>query len=103
MTMFNSVKKHIIIPITIIPTIINGAGDKTDGASIATYCYPVGKVTKVLNVLGVEVLSNMHFYMFGSEVVNMTDRLLFNTKQYNIQTIETFYKDAIIDILVVYV
>lgn len=101
--MFNSVKKHIIIPITIVPTTTNGAGDKTDGVSIATYCYPVGKVTKVLNALGVEVLSNMHFYMFGSEIVNMTDMLLFNTKQYNIQTIETFYINTTIDILVVYV
>ena len=101
--MYKSLKKWLNIPVQLLPFIkYDGAGDKEYGQAVDTKCYIEGKVTKVVNAAGNEVISQRQFYFDGSESIKVSDALIFEGKEQLIQAISPFYDKGVIDIWVVY-
>lgn len=101
--MYSSVKKFVNVPMQIKPFVsYDGAGDASYGQAISTLCYPCGKVTKVTNKDGVEVISTLILYVDG-EPVSISDSIIFNGTEHTIHAIAPFYRNGVVDLQAVYV
>jgi hypothetical protein len=102
--MFKSLKNMCNIPIIIKPF------DKRDGANNRLYkpdinalCYAEGKILKVVNNSGIEVVSQKQLYMANDLVtVGINDTVIFEGKEYPVKALGPYYDKGAIDIQVVY-
>lgn len=104
MIMYKSLKGWLNVPISILSFIkLDGAGDKEYSPPVATKCYLEGKVVKIVNLAGQEVISKLQFYLDGNETIKTTDIIVFNNANLVIQAINPFYDEkGNVDIWVVY-
>lgn len=101
--MYASLKPWINVPYTILPFVKrNGAGTKQYGEPVDSKCYPVGDVKLVTNDEGAEVTSTTQLYVPGTEAIKVTDAVIFEGSERSIVRINTFYRDGVPDIKVVY-
>lgn len=101
--MYNSIKPWIDVPVQYRPFIKrNGAGTKQFDATVSAKCYPVGDVKLVTTADGSEVTSTTQLYMHGEEPIKVTDSVIFEGEERPILRINSFYRDGVVDIKVVY-
>lgn len=101
--MYASLKPWINVPYTIRPFIkYNGAGTKQYGDSISSLCYPVGDVKRVVDASGAEVTSTTQLYVPGTEVIKVTDSVIFSDEERPILRITDYYRNGVVDVRVVY-
>ena len=102
--MFNSIKEWINVPFVYKPFIKrNGAGTKTYSADVSSLCYPVGDVKTVVDYEGAEVTSMTTLYVDGNEPIGYNDSIVFEGFERRILRINTFYRNGVPDIKVVYI
>lgn len=102
--MLKDLKAWLTIPIRQLPFIrYDGAGDKLFGDEIERLCYMEGKITKVTNAAGNEVISMRKIYLDGNCSIHENDELIINGKSYPVQAVEpVFDVDGSVSVLVVY-
>lgn len=101
--MYASLKSWINVPYQVKPFVKrNGAGTKEFGDTIDSLCYPVGDVKLVTNTSGAEVTSTTQLYVPGTEVIKVTDEVIFNGEVRPIQRITDYYRCGVVDLRVVY-
>ena len=101
--MYNSLKSWINLPVTIKPFIKrSGTGSKVFGEPVETLCYAEGDVKVVKNELGEEVVSKSQLYFAGSQALSAQDSILFEGTESSIISINTFYRNGVPDLKVVY-
>lgn len=101
--MYESLKKWINIPVTIKPFIKrSGTGSKIFGDALDALCYAEGSIKVVKNELGEEVVSNSQLYFDGSQDISVQDNVIFEGTEKHIISVNTFYRNGVPDIKVVY-
>ena len=101
--MYGSLKAWINVPYQFRPFIKrNGAGTKQYGDTIDSLCYPVGDVKLVTDSAGAEVVSTTQLYVPGTEAIKLLDAVIFNGEERPILRVNTFYRNGVEDIKVVY-
>lgn len=101
--MYDSIKPWINVPFTIRPFVKrNGAGSKVFDADVAAKCYPESDVKLIVDNAGAEAVSTTQLYVEGSLTIKVTDEVTFENETRPIQRINTFYRNGIPDIKVVY-
>lgn len=101
--MYASVKEWLNAPIELLPFIRrDGAGDKVLGQPMRVECYRVDEIKVVRNTQGIEVTSNSHIYLDGTQSISILDNIMLDGVETPIQAISTFYRNGVPDIKVVY-
>lgn len=101
--MYASLKPWVNVPYQIKPFIKrDGAGNKIFGDTIDSLCYPEGKVILVINVEGGTVTSTCQLYVDGSTDIKVTDNVVFEGVDRPIQRINSYYRNGVVDMKVVY-
>lgn len=101
--MFNSLKQWINVPFQYKPFVrYTGAGTKQFGDTVDALCYPVGDVKLVTDRGGSEVVSSTQLYLFGTEAISVKDNVIFEGEERPILRINSFYREGVVDIKVVY-
>ncbi len=101
--MYNSVLSWIDIPISIKPFVKRtGSGAFEYGAVVSALCYAAGELIKVVNELGDEVTSGTQLYVVGATKLTTQDVIIFDGKEWRIQSIKSFYRNGKVDLKVVY-
>jgi hypothetical protein len=80
----------------------NGAGTKQFGEIIDGLCYPEADVKLVVDEAGAEVVSTTQLYVDGIAAIKVTDEIIFEGVTRPIQRINSFYRNGVADIKVVY-
>lgn len=102
--MFESLKNWINVPFYIKPFIRHtGTGDKEFGESIPSECYPMADIKVVRNYNKEEVTSNTQLYLNGDTGIDKHDVVIFESEEYTILKISTYYRDGKPDLKVVYI
>ena len=100
---FDSLKQWINVPFQYRPFIKrSGAGTKQFGDAVDALCYPVGEVKLVTDRGGAEVVSSTQLYLFGTENISIKDNVIFEGEERPILRINSFYREGVVDIKVVY-
>ena len=101
--MYNSLKSWINVPFQIKPFIKrNGAGTKQFGEAIDGLCYPEADVKLVVDDTGAEVVSTTQLYIDGVVAIKVTDEVIFEGTARPIHRINSFYRNGVVDLRVVY-
>lgn len=101
--MYNSVKDWMDVPFTIKQfDKITGSGAKLYEAPVDKFCYPAGEIKRIQNDFGEEVVSGTQLYVDGDTLVTTHDLVFFEGREWNIQSVKTFYRDRVPDLKVVY-
>ena len=101
--MFNSVKKWINVPFQYKSFVKhNGAGTKIYSDTVDSLCYPVGNIKTVVDYEGEEVTSTTTLYVDGDNAIKPSDKVIFEGFERRILRMNTFYRDGVPDIKVVY-
>lgn len=101
--MYKSLKPWVNVPYQIKPFIKrDGAGNKIFADTIDALCYPEGKVVLVISVSGGTVTSTCQLYVDGSTDIKVTDNVVFEGVERPIQRINSYYRNGVPDIKVVY-
>lgn len=104
MIMYNSLKAWIDVPIGIKPYVSrDSANHKTFGTVVDALCYPEEKVRKVVNASGDEVISSTTLYMEPSSTISTEDEIIYNNVSCPIKAKGAYYRNGVVDIMVVYV
>ena len=101
--MYASLRSWMDVPYQIKPFIKrDGAGNKIFADPINSLCYPEGKVILVINVEGGTVTSTCQLYVDGRTDIKVTDNVVFEGVDRPIQRINSYYRNGVPDIKVVY-
>ena len=101
--MYDSLRPWMNVPFQIQPFIKrNGAGTKQFGDAIDAMCYPKADVTVVVDDSGAEVISTTQLYVDGDTSIKVTDNVTFEGVTRPIQRINSFYRNGVVDVRVVY-
>ena len=65
-------------------------------------CYPEADIKTIVNAEGEEVVSTTQLYIDGSTSIKITDEIIFEGEHRPIQRINSFYRNGVVDIRVVY-
>jgi hypothetical protein len=103
MTMYNSLKSWLNLPITRKPFIsYSGAGDKQFGSPVSLMCYMEGSVKVVQNREGIDVTSALQVFINGTHEIYIDDAMVIEDVTYDIIAISPVYREGRKDIWVVY-
>ena len=80
----------------------DGTGSIQYGQIANIKCYAEGKVTVVTDRTGAEVVSDKQLYIDGSISISELDSVTFESSEYSIKSIGTFYTKGKPDMRVVY-
>ena len=101
--MYDSVANWINIPYVLETYIkLTGSGVKQYDAPQSLLCYAAGEIIRVTNDIGEEITSGTQLYISGDTLITTMDKLTFEGRKHNIQSIKTFYRDGVPNIKVVY-
>ena len=101
--MYNSLKPWVNVPFQIKPFIKrDGAGNKVFAETIEALCYPEGRVVLVTEVSGATVSSTCQLHVDGSTNIKVTDNVVFEGTERPIQRINSYYRNGVVDMKVVY-
>lgn len=101
--MYDSLKPWINVPYQIKPFLRrDGAGDKLFGDTVSALCYPEADVKLIVDESGAEVISTTQLYIDGTQEIKVTDEVIFEGSVRPIQRINSFYRNGVVDLRVVY-
>lgn len=101
--MYESLKPWINVPCQIKPFIKRtGTGDKVFGDAVNALCYPESDIKHIVDASGAEVVSTTQLYVDGTQEIKVTDEVIFEGATRAIQRINSFYRNGVVDIRVVY-
>jgi hypothetical protein len=81
---------------------MDSAGDKVYEPGADSKCLAEGKVTKVIDSSGTEVLSSTVLYFDGAEIVSSNDTITYFNNDYPIKAIGEFFENGARSIWVVH-
>lgn len=79
-----------------------GTGSKIYGEPVSIKCYAEGYMKVITDTNGAEVVSNKQLYVDGSVAISELDSVTFEGRDRDIRSINTFYRNGVPDIKVVY-
>lgn len=101
--MYASLRPWMNVPFQIKPFIKrNGAGTKQFGGVIDGLCYPEADVKMIVDEAGAEVISTTQLYVDGVVAIKVADDVIFEGVTRPIQRINSFYRNGVVDLKVVY-
>jgi hypothetical protein len=101
--MYKSLLKWVNVPFSIKPFIKrSGTGEPVYGQLEEALCYPVAKTEKVVSMAGAEVLSSHQLYLKGTTRIDAKDKVVFEGTERDIKSIQSFYRNGVVDCKVVY-
>lgn len=104
MTMFNSTKKWLDIPVVIKPFLIRDSADeKTFEDPVASFCYPEYKTTVLRNRHGQEVVSSTVLYMDSEDTLSEDDEIIFDGVEHVIKGLGKLYRKGKLNLWMVYI
>lgn len=100
--MYNSLKEWLNIPVKIKPFVkINGAGDKTYGTPVDAMCYVENKVSVTTDLSGNDIITTIQLFFDNSVSIKHADAITFDNKDYNVKTVNKYYRKGIVDMVVI--
>lgn len=102
--MFNALTDMLDTPVTIKPFVsMNSAGDKTYGLPINAMACIEYKTQVVVTKQGKQEISDMSFYINGSQAISEEDVIRHNNKDYRIKGLLGHYDNGYVSLWVVQV